>query len=468
MGVNFFQTDFLNVGEQEHLKCGALYRFFWDVHGGCLINESKSKFPLTELGKLMKPHKAAILKKGTLDREFILIDLPDIEPRTGKIINERYVTEIGSDKIVFEDADILISKLRPYLGYVILNNKSKLYIGTTELVPFKVDEKRALPQYIKRLLLSSRFLEKSTLFMYGKEHPRISISDLLNVKVPDVPLTNQEEIAKKVEKIEKKIDEISQELVPLQNAIEETFIKFELKSLAKKEKKEFELFQTSFAEIGNQKFLRCGVGYRCFYDIHNALLFDKLKCKYPVVKLGQIIKMRKTKILKKGVLDHEYILVELEDIEQYTGKIANENRIVTEIGSDKVLFGDADIMISKIDPYLGYVILNDKTKPYIGTTELLPFKVDDKMAMLQFVKYLLISREFLEKSISIMYGKRHPRIHPLDLLNIKVPCPLKSPVQEKVVEEISKIDEKNLQSREKMRGLREEMGKIFLTDLIKE
>lgn len=58
--------------------------------------------------------------------------------------------------------------------------------------------------------------------------------------------------------------------------------------------------------------------------------------------------------------------------------------------------------------------------------------------------------------------------HALLAVNIKVPCPPKSPVQENVVEEISKIDEKNIKTREKMSELREEMEKIFLADLIKE
>jgi hypothetical protein len=39
--------------------------------------------------------------------------------------------------------------------------------------------------------------------------------------------------------------------------------------------------------------------------------------------------------LKKGFLDKEHVLIELEDIEAGTGKITNLERVVTEIGSDK-------------------------------------------------------------------------------------------------------------------------------------
>lgn len=218
--------------------------------------------------------------------------------------------------------------------------------------------------------------------------------------------------------------------------------------------------------ISYQKFLRNGPLYRVFWDVHNGLLFNQSESKYPLVKLGNLIKLHKTKTLKKGILDQEYILLDLEDIESLTGRIINENKVVLEIGSDKTLFGDSDIIISKIDPYLGYTFLNNVTKPYIGTTELLPFKVKKDRAIPEFIKYLLLSRNYIEKSKLFMYGKRHPRIHILDLLNIKVPCP-DLPVQKKIVDEISYKEEINLKRQQKIRKLRGEIEK-FLWDSLKK
>lgn len=59
-----------------------------------------------------------------------------------------------------------------------------------------------------------------------------------------------------------------------------------------------------------------------------------------------------------------------------------------------------------------------------------------------------------------MYGKRHPRIHLLDLLNIKVPCP-DLPVQEKIVGEISKIEEHNFQTQERIDNLLREAENVI-------
>ena len=81
--------------------------------------------------RVITKYNAQILKKGTLDKSYILIDLEQLEPKTGKIKDEtNEVEEIGSDKVLFGDADIIISKMRPYLAYVFINDKSKNYIGT--------------------------------------------------------------------------------------------------------------------------------------------------------------------------------------------------------------------------------------------------------------------------------------------------------------------------------------------------
>jgi len=165
-------------------------------------------------------------------------------------------------------------------------------------------------------------------------------------------------------------------------------------------------------------------------------------------------------VLKKGILDQLYILLDLEQLEAKTGRILDENNEVEEIGSDKVLFGDADIIISKIDPYLAYVFINDKSKNYIGTTELVPFKIISGIINIHYLKYCLLSNEYIVKSSLIMYGKRHPRIHLKDLLAIKIPLPdLK--IQQKIVSDIQQREEKSNQYKEQIKKLREEIDDLI-------
>ena len=224
-------------------------------------------------------------------------------------------------------------------------------------------------------------------------------------------------------------------------------------------KGEFEVFTTNALSIGKQKFLRCGAQYRAFWDVHGGLLFNG-KTKYPIVKLGSLMRLHKAKTLKKGILDKEYILIELEDIEQRTGKILNMDRIVTEIGSDKTYFGDADLITTKLRPYLGYTILNIPELELIGTTELLPFKVNKDKVYPEYLKYVLLSHEYLEKSWFLMYGKEHPRIHPLDLLSIKIPLPPKD-IQKKIISEIQKQEKINDEAKQKLSNYRNQINDLI-------
>ncbi len=451
-----FETEFKNIAHQEQLRCDPKYRYFYDIRKEKTIDHQNIKYPLIPLKRIIKFNKTKNLKKGLLDDEYILIELEDIEPGTGEIIRERVVTEIGSDKTVFGDSDILISKLMPQMGHMVLNNPSKKYIGTTELLGFKIINKNVYKKYLLYILLAVR--HSFEYLTSGKTHPRMQVSDLLRIKIPLPPKIIQEQLVSEIEKIEEKITTEKQKIIPLQDVIDDVFIKYGVKC-EKFKKGEFEVFTTNALSIGKQKFLRCGAQYRAFWDVHGGLLFNG-KTKYPIVKLGSLMRLHKAKTLKKGILDKEYILIELEDIEQRTGKILNMERIVTEIGSDKTYFGDADLITTKLRPYLGYTILNIPELELIGTTELLPFKVNKDKVYPEYLKYVLLSHEYLEKSQFLMYGKEHPRIHPLDLLNIKIPIPPKD-IQKRIISEIQKQEEINDKAKQKLNDYRNQINNLI-------
>jgi len=160
------------------------------------------------------------------------------------------------------------------------------------------------------------------------------------------------------------------------------------------------------------------------------------------------------------MLESEYILLDLEQLETKTGQIKTEDNIVNEIGSDKVVFGDADIVISKMRPYLAYVFLNDKTKNCIGSTELLPFRLLDKKINIHYLKYILLSYDYIQKSELLMYGKEHPRIHHKDLLAMQVPIP-DGKIQQKIVQEIEERANKSRQYKKEIEVLRSKMDDII-------
>lgn len=216
-GPIFFRQTFQEISRGETVRLGARYNFFWNEYDG-LIFKTDRQFDIVELREIMKPHKTGILKKGYLKKKCILIDKEDIEPKTGVIWNEEYVDKIESSKVQFGDSDILVSKIDPFLGHVILNDEKKPYIGTTELVPYKINKDEVKLKFLQYVLLSKNFLELSQKIMAGKRQPRISPHELLTLKIPLAP-KDEQEVA--VKKIENELGDLKRKKLELNKAIQE-------------------------------------------------------------------------------------------------------------------------------------------------------------------------------------------------------------------------------------------------------
>lgn len=282
-----------------------------------------------------------------------------------------------------------------------------------------------------------------------------------SIKRMPVPLNiNPKSLAKRLEGIETQIAKNEESIKSTQSTIDTVLCKYKAKS-DNQPAHRVDIFVANFLKLGGRRYLRSGASYHAFWEVHKGLLFGDDNPKYPIYKLGDIIALHRTEILKKGILPKEYILLDLEDLEPLTGRILNEEKIVDEIGSDKVVFGDCDIITGKLRPYLGYTIINDKDKPYIGTTELLPFKIKDRSkAIAQYIQYMLLSQDYIGKSEFLMSGKEHPRIHPSDLLNIKIPIP-DIKIQEKIVEEIKVEETKSFEYKQEIKRLRAEIDTVI-------
>lgn len=425
------------------------------------------KFPLVKLKDLIEPEYIVF----PYEEGKVYNGLPtssEYFDEDGVILKYQIVTKGDHPerlKYKAKEGQILISSLKGAKApATIIKEKYEGIVVSNGFYIFRVKENKEISWKYVYYILKSKLM-RSILDEHLSRGIGISSYkqiDLLRIKIP-LPLREvQKKIVKQIEKIEDKIKEEKQKLVLLQEVIERIFIKYGIKS-SKFKKKEFESFITDAFNIGRQKFLRCGPQYRAFWDVHKGLLFeDKTNCK--TVKLGSVIKLRKVKTLKKGVLDKEYILIELEDIESRTGKIINKDRIVTEIGSDKTYFDESDLVTTKLRPYLGYTILNNPELELIGTTELLPFKVQEDLAYPEYVKYLFLSYEYLEISNFLMYGKEHPRNHPLDIINIKIPLP-DLETQEKIVSEIQKQEKINEEAEQKINEIRDEINNIIFNTI---
>ena len=216
-----------NVAKNKALRIGAEYNDFWLFHNGRLFAGTDETIKILPLKEIMKLVPKNTLKKGQLEEPRILIDFAQVESLNGKVNDfDNIVIELGSDRIEFGHCDFLTNKLRPYLGYTILNSPGLNLIGTTEFIPFQIrDEKKVMTEYIRYLLLSTEYLGKSKFLMSGKEHPRITSIDILNIKVPLPGPEVQQKIVEEISKREAKAQKAREEIKKLRASIDETILK---------------------------------------------------------------------------------------------------------------------------------------------------------------------------------------------------------------------------------------------------
>jgi hypothetical protein len=471
MGVNFYQTSLSDFNKEKTLRFDVKFHSVFTK-----IVETKETSPFLNFFKVEEKkcpevdiNEIKYVEIGSVNNEdeinpFNLTDNKQLD-LTEK---ERLLKKIENGDIFKpERGGMLISSVRPNLKKFIpvANTEKDLYF--TKAFIYLLPTQNLIESKLLKYLLRTVLFERLTgLCREGKGYPTLKENDLKFFFIEDELIekikANKDRIIQKINENEQKISQIKSKIESLQDIIDDVFVKYEVKSQRFVDHNE-DHFVLKANRIGKNLFLRLGAQYYSFFENHKGLLFDE-NGKYGQVSLGRLIKKHKAQVLKKGILDQSYILLDLEQLEAKTGRILDETNEVEEIGSDKVVFGDADIVISKIDPYLAYVFINDKTKNFIGTTELVPFKIINTNINVHYLKYCLLSNEYIKKSALIMYGKRHPRIDIRDLLAIKIPLP-DLEIQQKIVSEIQQREEKSNQYKEQINKLREEIDDLIYQTL---
>ncbi|MDD6134398.1 MAG: restriction endonuclease subunit S [Selenomonadaceae bacterium] len=129
------------------------------------------------------------------------IGLENIEGFTATYIETTTEYETSKQSIC-KKGDIMFSKLRPYLGKILLCPFDGFCTG--ELLQFKsfVGE----PLFLKYWLLNNEFIKNVDASTYGAKMPRANTPYIINLKIPLPPISEQQEIAVFLEDICAKID----------------------------------------------------------------------------------------------------------------------------------------------------------------------------------------------------------------------------------------------------------------------
>lgn len=172
---------------------------FYDMFGDPVTNEKG--WETKELSSVA-PQKGFEGKVPDKGGKYWILNLDMIKAQTGDIIEKCYFTkdEIGNSTIIFDNKNVLYSKLRPYLNKVVIPQSAGF--GTSELIPLKPLENVMNRCFLAYLLRSKQFVSFINIKVQGAKMPRVSMNVLREFPTILPPLSLQQEFAEKIEAIE--------------------------------------------------------------------------------------------------------------------------------------------------------------------------------------------------------------------------------------------------------------------------
>jgi type I restriction enzyme S subunit len=201
MGLKIFYSNLKNNYIDEYFRIDTKYRYFADIQNLVAFKTKQT----TELSNAISEIISNKFKKGDLDREYSLINLANIERRGNLLKNIDLVDSLDSDKNLLKNGDLVIPKMEPKKGQFFLNLEHNEYVGSTELIEYKINTDSYNPIFLYYLLTSSEFLKILDFLESGKTHRRVSSPDLLSIKIPVVSKEIQDNVASEIEVLEKEI-----------------------------------------------------------------------------------------------------------------------------------------------------------------------------------------------------------------------------------------------------------------------
>ncbi|CAX61478.1 Type I restriction-modification system, S subunit [Erwinia billingiae Eb661] len=139
-----------------------------------------------------------------------IVELEDIEKSTSKLLNRVKFSErpFKSSKNKFYKNDVLYGKLRPYLDKVLVADDSG--VCTTEIIPIK-GYGNILPDYIRLLLKSPRFIAYANKSTHGMNLPRLGTDKAIHAVVELTSIAEQARIVNKVDELMSLCDQLEQQ-----------------------------------------------------------------------------------------------------------------------------------------------------------------------------------------------------------------------------------------------------------------
>jgi len=293
-------------------------------------------------------------------------------------------------------------------------------------VRLRVDENKILPHFLSYYLNSKYGKIQNDRNITGYTRPALDYGAVNSLKIilPN-EIALQKQILKKTSKYEKKAKIILNKYNSIIDKIKEVPIKeLKIKFPTKQDKKIFLVSNL------NQR----GRFDATFNTPYLGALKNEIK-KSPFKKLGEIVKIAKK---EKIPFSDFYKLVELEDIDEKLGEIKGFKETPL-LESEKILFKENQLVISKIQPEKGKIIkITKELDGFVGSSELIPLEIIDDDTQIDYLGAILRSNYVLDQWEHKVTGYSRPRIGKKELYKTLIPYPDKK-IRTKIINETQNL-----------------------------
>lgn len=168
----------------------------WKVEffSGELEIKIDSIYPVRPISELVTESKDTLDPQESPNKMFNYIGLENIESLTGDVIgfSPKKGMEIKSRSKIFSSGDVLYGRLRPYLNKVfIARDNFDIGICSGEFFVLKINKSKIRPIILRYILASSFVVGHLAKFQSGAALPRVTLRDLLQMKIPVPPINDQ-------------------------------------------------------------------------------------------------------------------------------------------------------------------------------------------------------------------------------------------------------------------------------------
>ena len=298
---------------------------------------------------------------------FSYISLDDVD--AGRLLGysrESFATAPSRARRVVRDGDVLMSTVRPALqGHLLFGGQVPNAICSTGFAVLRTKRSEGDSRFLFAHLLGDVVAAQVQSLLAGSNYPAINTGDVGGLRVTCPPtLTEQRAIAAVLMDVDALIGSL-EALIGKKRAIKRAAM---------------------------QQLLTGGMRLPGFSG------------EWETRRLGECVRIRGDRVSPREANGRHAMCVELEDIEQATGRLLNREPAGSV--SAKYSFETGDVLFGRLRPYLRKWWFADR--PGVCSTEIWPLVSDPTRAENRFV-YWLIQADALHEAAQVSYGTHMPR-----------------------------------------------------------